>query len=62
MDIWNYGLIFAALAAILWGAFGAIGQTNIQRLLAYSAINNVGVILFGLGWVEANLMESNDKD
>jgi NADH-quinone oxidoreductase subunit N len=30
------------------GAFAAIGQTNIKRLLAYSSINNVGFALIGL--------------
>jgi NADH-quinone oxidoreductase subunit N len=30
------------------GAVGAIGQTNIKRLLAYSSINNVGFALVGL--------------
>ena len=30
------------------GALGAIGQTNIKRLLAFSSINNVGFILIGL--------------
>ena len=30
------------------GAFAAIGQTNIKRLLAYSAIGNIGYMLIGL--------------
>jgi hypothetical protein len=41
-------VIFAALASIVFGALGAIGQTNIKRLLAYSSINNVGFMLIGL--------------
>jgi NADH-quinone oxidoreductase subunit N len=45
---WQQIVIFAALASILWGAFGAIGQANIKRLMAYSSINNVGFILIGL--------------
>src|SRR5690606_26582161 len=52
-DAWRQIVIFAALASILWGAFGAIGQTNIKRLLAYSAINNVGFILIGLACATA---------
>jgi NADH-quinone oxidoreductase subunit N len=35
------------------GAFGAIGQANIKRLLAYSSINNVGFILIGLACATA---------
>jgi len=47
-DAWRQIIIFAALASIVVGALGAIGQTNIKRLLAYSSINNVGFILIGL--------------
>ncbi len=47
-DEWRQIVIFAALASIILGAVGAIGQTNIKRLLAYSSINNVGYALVGL--------------
>ena len=46
---WQQVVIFAALASIVVGALGAIGQTNIKRLMAYSSINNVGFMLIGLG-------------
>ncbi len=45
---WQQVVTFAALASIIVGALGAIGQRNIKRLLAYSSINNVGFILIGL--------------
>jgi NADH-quinone oxidoreductase subunit N len=45
---WQQIIIFTALASIVLGAVGAIGQTNIKRLLAYSSINNVGFALVGL--------------
>ena len=45
---WRQIVIFAALASIILGAVGAIGQSNIKRLLAYSSINNVGFALIGL--------------
>jgi NADH-quinone oxidoreductase subunit N len=48
LQAWQPIVIFAALASIVIGALGAIGQRNIKRLLAYSAINNVGFILIGL--------------
>ncbi len=44
---WQQIIVFAALASILIGAAGAIGQTNIKRLLAYSSINNIGFALIG---------------
>ncbi|MDX2210876.1 MAG: NADH-quinone oxidoreductase subunit NuoN [Sphingopyxis sp.] len=45
---WQQIIIFLALASILLGAVGAIGQTNVKRLLAYSSINNIGFMLIGL--------------
>ncbi len=46
-EAWHQIVIFMALASIVLGAIGAIGQTNIKRLLAYSSINNVGFALIG---------------
>ncbi|MEO7246888.1 MAG: NADH-quinone oxidoreductase subunit NuoN [Novosphingobium sp.] len=48
VHVWQQIVVFAALASIVIGALGAIGQNNIKRLLAYSSINNVGFILIGL--------------
>jgi NADH-quinone oxidoreductase subunit N len=45
---WQQIVMFAALASIVLGALGAIGQSNIKRLMAYSSINNVGFVLIGL--------------
>jgi NADH-quinone oxidoreductase subunit N len=45
---WQQIVIFMSIASMLLGALGAIGQTNIKRLLAYSSINNVGFLLVGL--------------
>ena len=53
VDAWRQVVIFAALASIVVGALGAIGQSNIKRLLAYSSINNVGFILIGLACATA---------
>ncbi len=48
VDAWRQIVMFTALASIVFGALGAIGQENLKRLLAYSSINNVGFILLGL--------------
>ncbi|KHK91596.1 NADH-quinone oxidoreductase subunit NuoN [Novosphingobium malaysiense] len=45
---WQQIVLFVSLASIVVGALGAIGQSNIKRLMAYSSINNVGFILVGL--------------
>ena len=47
-ESWRQIVIFAALASIVVGALGAIGQQNLKRLLAYSSINNIGFLLIGL--------------
>jgi NADH-quinone oxidoreductase subunit N len=51
---WQQIVIFAALASIVVGALGAIGQKNIKRLMAYSSINNVGFMLIGLACATVN--------
>ncbi len=53
VDAWRQVVIFAALASIVVGALGAIGQASIKRLLAYSSINNVGFILIGVACATA---------
>ncbi len=46
--VWQGLLIAAALASLTIGNLGAITQTNIKRLLAYSSISHAGYILLGL--------------
>ncbi len=45
---WQQIIYFVAIASMLLGAFGAIRQTNIKRLLAYSSIGHVGYALVGV--------------
>jgi len=47
-DQWRQ--VVAALAAIsmVWGSIGALLQTNLKRLMAYSSIANMGFVLMGL--------------
>ena len=47
-EAWRQIVSVVAIASILWGAFAAIGQTNIKRLMAYSSIGHVGYALVGL--------------
>ena len=48
VDSWRQIIVFAALLSMFWGAFAAIGQTNIKRLMAYSSIGHMGFALVGL--------------
>lgn len=45
---WQQIVIALSVASMLLGAFAAIGQTNIKRLMAYSSIGHVGYALVGL--------------
>jgi NADH-quinone oxidoreductase subunit N len=45
---WQQIIVFMAIASMALGAFAAIGQSNIKRLLAYSSIANMGYALVGL--------------
>ena len=45
---WQQIIVFLSLGSMLLGAFAAIGQTNIKRLMAYSSIANMGYALVGL--------------
>ena len=45
---WQQILAVLAIASMFLGAFAAIGQRNIKRLMAYSSITHVGFALMGL--------------
>jgi NADH-quinone oxidoreductase subunit N len=54
ISAWQQIVMFTALASIIFGALGAIGQENLKRLLAYSSINNIGFIMLGLAVANAD--------
>ena len=45
---WQQIIVLASVLSMVLGAFAAIWQTNIKRLLAYSSIGHVGYALIGL--------------
>lgn len=45
---WQQVVIVLSIASMALGAFAAIRQTNIKRLMAYSSIGHVGYALIGL--------------
>ena len=45
---WQQIVIFVSIASMILGAFAAIGQRNIKRLMAYSSIGHMGFALVGL--------------
>jgi NADH-quinone oxidoreductase subunit N len=45
---WQQIILLISIASMLLGAFAAISQTNIKRMMAYSSIGHVGYALTGL--------------
>ena len=45
---WSQLIMLISIASMLLGAFAAIGQTSIKRLMAYSSIGHMGYALVGL--------------
>lgn len=49
--LYSVGLILLSMGIVtgLWGVILAASQNDVKRLMAYSSIENIGVILIGLG-------------
>jgi NADH-quinone oxidoreductase subunit M len=47
----DFGIWLAALGAIsvLYGAFVTLRQTDVKRLIAYSSVSHMGIVLLGIG-------------
>lgn len=45
---WQQIILFMSVASMIVGAFGALHQTNIKRLFAYSSIGHIGYALMAL--------------
>ena len=45
---WQQVIVLVSLGSMILGAFAAIGQRNLKRLMAYSSIGHVGYALMGL--------------
>ena len=48
LDQWQPVVVVISIASMLVGAFGALRQSNIKRMLAYSSIGHVGFALMGV--------------
>ncbi len=46
--VWQQVIVLCSLGSMILGAFAAIGQSNIKRLMAYSSIGHIGYALMGL--------------
>jgi NADH-quinone oxidoreductase subunit N len=59
---WQQMLALLAILSIALGNITAIAQSNLKRMLAYSAIAHMGFMLLGLlsGWVQGNWLNRID--
>lgn len=48
VDQWQQILIFISMASMVLGAFAALRQSDLKRLLAYSSISHIGYALAGV--------------
>ncbi len=56
----GYILLAVGIVTGLWGVILAAVQNDVKRLLAYSSIENIGVILIGLGIATLGKASGND--
>jgi NADH-quinone oxidoreductase subunit N len=45
---WQQIIVFISIVSMILGAFAAIAQTNIKRMMAYSSIGHIGYALIGV--------------
>ena len=46
---WGWLTLFLGLGTALMGILKALAQSNLKRLLAYSSVENMGLMLMGVG-------------
>ena len=59
MSAYQEPLLFLALVTILWGAFLALRQTDLKRILAYSSLNHVAYCMLGIFAAAAGSLPPN---
>lgn len=57
--VWSDILIFIGIASIIIGSIFALTQENIKRLLAYSAISNIGFIILAMALVSNDGLQAS---
>ena len=46
---WAMVAVVVGVVSVLWGAFVALAQTDVKRMIAYTSVNHMGYVLVGLG-------------
>ncbi len=45
---WLWAMAVVGAVSVIYGAFLAVGQTNLRRLLAFASVSHMGVVMLGL--------------
>lgn len=48
-EAWQWIMIPLGLISMIYGAYACIAQTDLKRMVAYSSISHMGMVLLGLG-------------
>ena len=48
---WAWVIVAVGIISVLYGAFVALAQTNLKRMIAYTSVNHMGYIILALGAV-----------
>ena len=46
---WQWLIIAIALVSIIYGAYGCIAQTDLKKMVAFSSISHMGMVMLGIG-------------
>ncbi len=62
LEEFRFIIMIIGLISLVWGAIVCLGQTNLKKMVAYSSVSHMGIILLGiasmqpLGWAAALFM------
>ena len=62
LQYFQLALMIIGMVSLVWGAIVCLGQTNLKKMVAYSSVSHMGVILIGIatmqpmGWAAALFM------
>ncbi len=48
-EYWQWVVIAIALLSIVYGAYGCIAQTDLKKMVAFSSISHMGMVMLGIG-------------
>lgn len=57
LEYWQWVVIAIAILSIVYGAYGCIAQSDLKKMVAFSSISHMGMVMLGIGCAtEAGIM------